>query len=192
MDWLVRLQSLKKFFKGRSGGVPFRKLERLFRPGDLKVRVVPPASEFIGEVPVVGHGIEMDRVFTKEEPMGHAVRDDNCRRIVRVKLNHGGHSLSRGSFPEVTDPDGGLPDRKRQVVVMTNVDMDAAENAFVGRDDIPLDGTKFGPRLTKELREGSTRIPVPTEWNELHPFRKAHIPIIANAEETLHLTFRKK
>ena len=183
----MRLQNLKKFSKGRGLSVPLGKVERLVGPGDRKIRVVPPASEFVGEVPVMGHGIDVDRVFKKEKPMGDAVRDDDGGRFVRIKVDHGGESLSRGSLPEVTNPDGGLPDRKRQVVVMMNVDMDTAENAFLGRDEIPLDGTNLGPRLTKELREGSTRIRVPTEWHELYPFREAHIPILANAEGTLYL-----
>jgi hypothetical protein len=90
-----------------------------------------------------------------------AVRDDERGRVLTPEPDEGAHALGGRSAAEVSQANRGTAVWDGEVVVVPQMDVDAAEHAAVGADRVPLNRADARrPLLPVELRERAAVVDV--------------------------------
>jgi hypothetical protein len=131
------------------------------RPVDSEFQVVPEASQFVFWVPVMGDGVEMDRVLMKGKAVGNPSGNYKERRLASSDKDRCRKFVSRRLFTQILDSNGRGSVHQDEVVRMNNVDVYTSNCSRVRSHGIPLyRQTLRKPRGPKYFGEFSARVSV--------------------------------
>jgi hypothetical protein len=108
------------------------------------------------------------------EAVRDAVRDHERRGPLGAELHDGGEPFRRRVAAQVANPDRGAAEGDGQVVVVADVDVDAAEHAGLRADRVPLHRLDPSRPLDPvELREDAALVAVRLQRHQRRPSREA-------------------
>lgn len=113
--------------------------------------------------------------FEEVETVGDAGRNSQGGLAAFREFDKRGEFVRRGAGAEVAEADLGAAAEDREVVVVPDVDMYAAEDSGEGRYGVPLDVRDGDPGLAEELGERAAVVAVHFKPAEDRAIREGHL-----------------
>lgn len=115
------------------------------------------AAELVGDVPVLGHRVDVYRGLEEQEGVDHSGRYHERLDLLAAQVDDGAVPLGGGASAEIVQKDAGPPLEEDEIVPVPDVDVGATKNIRQRSNDVPLHGADpRNPLVAEEFGERSS------------------------------------